>query len=218
LLDVLNQLSSNIMSRLALGCGFYSAFRLKFHPIFERYLMKLKLVMAVAMLAASFGASATAHSFRSLDPSGDQTSSGADGISKGFFEDTWSFILAVPSSTGLGAQQSFTTTAGAISGLTGELFMGTPGIVGAKDLGSFSYSQTVGGALVPVQQNLSWSGNLGAGDYYIDITGVASINKTAYSTTLSITPVPEPETYGMLLVGLGLLGFTASRKSNPKLG
>jgi hypothetical protein len=26
-------------------------------------------------------------------------------------------------------------------------------------------------------------------------------------------PVPEPETYAMMLVGLGLLGFTAKRKS-----
>jgi hypothetical protein len=33
--------------------------------------------------------------------------------------------------------------------------------------------------------------------------------------TLTVLPVPEPETYAMLLVGLGLLGFTArSRKSN----
>lgn len=33
--------------------------------------------------------------------------------------------------------------------------------------------------------------------------------------TLNVLPVPEPETYAMLLVGLGLLGFTTrSRKSN----
>jgi len=31
-------------------------------------------------------------------------------------------------------------------------------------------------------------------------------------------PVPEPETYAMLLVGLGLLGFAARHKSKLNLG
>ena len=30
----------------------------------------------------------------------------------------------------------------------------------------------------------------------------------------SITPVPEPETFAMLLAGLGLIGFTARRRKN----
>lgn len=30
---------------------------------------------------------------------------------------------------------------------------------------------------------------------------------------LTITPVPEPETYAMMLIGLGLLGVVARRKS-----
>jgi hypothetical protein len=32
----------------------------------------------------------------------------------------------------------------------------------------------------------------------------------------SVTPVPEPETYAMLLAGLGLIGFTASRRRVSK--
>jgi len=34
----------------------------------------------------------------------------------------------------------------------------------------------------------------------------------------SVTPVPEPETYAMLLAGLGLIGFTASRRRVSKQG
>lgn len=39
-------------------------------------------------------------------------------------------------------------------------------------------------------------------------------NETSNTTSLySITPVPEPESYAMLLAGLGLMGFSARRKS-----
>jgi hypothetical protein len=31
---------------------------------------------------------------------------------------------------------------------------------------------------------------------------------------ITITPVPEPETYALMLAGLGLVGFTARRRSN----
>jgi hypothetical protein len=34
----------------------------------------------------------------------------------------------------------------------------------------------------------------------------------------SVTPVPEPESYAMLLAGLGLIGFTASRRRAPRQG
>lgn len=45
-------------------------------------------------------------------------------------------------------------------------------------------------------------------------TGVGS-TYTAYSTVnygFTVSAVPEPETYGMLIAGLGLLGFMASRR------
>jgi hypothetical protein len=43
------------------------------------------------------------------------------------------------------------------------------------------------------------------------LTGTAS-SKSLYSGELSITPVPEPETYALMLAGLGVLGFVSRRR------
>jgi hypothetical protein len=43
----------------------------------------------------------------------------------------------------------------------------------------------------------------------LDLTADGAIHTTSYSGTLA---VPEPETYAMLLAGLGLLGFVARRR------
>jgi hypothetical protein len=56
-----------------------------------------------------------------------------------------------------------------------------------------------------------------AGDYHVDITGVA--NGTfggTYGITLSAAPVPEPETFAMLLAGLGLVGTIARRRKTAQ--
>ena len=50
--------------------------------------------------------------------------------------------------------------------------------------------------------------------YALHIVGT-SVGAAAYSGTLSVTSaVPEPETYGMMLAGLGLMGFAARRRKS----
>ncbi|MBT9521561.1 MAG: PEP-CTERM sorting domain-containing protein, partial [Dechloromonas sp.] len=39
-----------------------------------------------------------------------------------------------------------------------------------------------------------------------------SLRGSIDSVTIAATPVPEPETYAMLLVGLGMLGWKARRR------
>ncbi len=55
---------------------------------------------------------------------------------------------------------------------------------------------------------------LAAGNYFLQIDGyVAAPTGGSYSGILAVTPVPEPDTYGMLLAGLGLLGLLARRRT-----
>lgn len=49
------------------------------------------------------------------------------------------------------------------------------------------------------------------GSYQLLVQGTGG---GAYAGNLTVTPVPEPETYAMLLAGLGLIGFTARRRKN----
>ncbi|WEF35185.1 FxDxF family PEP-CTERM protein [Pseudoduganella chitinolytica] len=62
---------------------------------------------------------------------------------------------------------------------------------------------------------------LSAGNYGFTVSGNV-LNGAAggsYAGTLNVAaPVPEPATYAMLGVGIGLLAFTARRKTNNKLG
>lgn len=55
---------------------------------------------------------------------------------------------------------------------------------------------------------------LNAGTYALQISGnaVGTIGGS-YSGILNLAPVPEPDTYGMLLAGLGLMGFMIRRGS-----
>ncbi len=57
-------------------------------------------------------------------------------------------------------------------------------------------------------------GNLAAGQYHLDISGYIGPNAMGgqYSVALQALPVPEPETYAMLLAGLGLIGFSVRRR------
>ncbi len=57
------------------------------------------------------------------------------------------------------------------------------------------------------------TGVLAAGSYYLQVDGsVLGSAGGKYSADIALAPVPEPETYAMMLAGLGLLGFTARRR------
>jgi hypothetical protein len=50
-----------------------------------------------------------------------------------------------------------------------------------------------------------------AGDYTLSVTGVAR-GSTTYSVDFTAAPIPEPETYALMLAGLGAVGFVARQR------
>jgi hypothetical protein len=63
------------------------------------------------------------------------------------------------------------------------------------------------------------SNSLAAGDYYVQVTGgLVSNTSAAFGGAVMLAPVPEPETYGMMLAGLGVLGFLARRRRSANQG
>ena len=58
------------------------------------------------------------------------------------------------------------------------------------------------------------------GSYGFTVTGNTPAAHTGgiYTGTLNLVPVPEPTIYAMLVVGVGLLAFTARHKTDNRLG
>jgi PEP-CTERM motif len=74
-----------------------------------------------------------------------------------------------------------------------------------------NYSPTVSATTVVLNPLL-----LNAGTYTLQIRGtVVGTAGGSYSGVLNLAPpVPEPETYAMMIAGLGLVGFAARRRKN----
>ena len=53
---------------------------------------------------------------------------------------------------------------------------------------------------------------LAAGNYAFAVTGQAQAAGGKYGVSINVSPVPEPETYAMMLAGLAALGFLARRR------
>ncbi|MFP5394090.1 MAG: FxDxF family PEP-CTERM protein, partial [Gammaproteobacteria bacterium] len=58
---------------------------------------------------------------------------------------------------------------------------------------------------------------LAVGNYYLAVNGsIINGSGTSFAGNVQLQPVPEPETYGMMLAGLGLVGYLARRRKTAK--
>ena len=127
----------------------------------------------------------------------------------GPFSDIFTFTL--PANGGSGYSVSnFTLLPGmygtALTTLT--LMSNADGILFNGDDTFVSSSSTPGGASIGLSVSAQAAGN-----YYINVTGITTAPAGGiYTGAISVTAVPEPETYAMMLAGLAALGFLARRR------
>ncbi|MEP6606191.1 MAG: FxDxF family PEP-CTERM protein [Nitrosospira sp.] len=62
--------------------------------------------------------------------------------------------------------------------------------------------------------NFTWGPSVG-GNMYLSVSGIANGSLGGlYNGAISVSPVPEPETFAMLLAGLGLIGAMVRRRTS----
>jgi hypothetical protein len=160
--------------------------------------MKLKSVaVAVALLAGFAGAQAADLGVIPTSPSFVSTS-GLGGVftAAGVFGDLYSFEIASAST------------------LTTKAFTSLSSFAEIEyTILNSSYDIVAGAGAVFGPALSTKSISLAAGDYFYLVEGIketAGLSK--YRISASVTPVPEPETYALLLAGLGVVGFMAARR------
>ena len=172
--------------------------------------MKLQSLAAAALLSTVVSSSfALNEVLPPLDPS-----ASFDNTVSGLFTDTFQFSL-----TGLSIVAVSITNNEINSGSSS--FGGILGFSGFIDLPVdilLTYSTTPvpgpDGSTIHVQR-LEGNGLLPLGTYTIVVTGTGITGSTAsYGGNVVATPVPEPETYAMMLAGLGAIGFLVARRRN----
>lgn len=152
------------------------------------------VVLALSLAAISFSASAKDYAAVEVTPGQFTFENTAPDAS---FEDWVSFNV--------GASGDFLST---ISGTSSNNFS-----FSAFDLYDSSKTLVKTGSF----NNINGTASIGfldnpatTGTYYLFVAG-STVGGT-YNGNISISAVPEPETYAMLLSGLGLMGFAARRK------
>lgn len=163
-------------------------------------------VAAMLFALLPLGAHAAAYDFGTLSI-GDARSSlefpGA-GLVIGNFSDTWAFQLADSASTLSSAVSLNLSSFFHISGGQYGLYSGTVG--SGTELGSWTFDGASGDAYNVVSL-------MSAGPYYLSISGLADGSSGGQYMLSIAAPVPEPETYALLLAGLALVGFVARRRN-----
>jgi hypothetical protein len=133
---------------------------------------------------------------------------------------TYLFTLTAGDLNTLFTDGAFIATLAITDGLSGKLMPSTGGPVTAKNGGApggswdfqFSFDQANGDRLLG-GESVSWTASFAAP---VALTGMALhvqglTNAQGGSAWYVPSPVPEPETYAMLLAGLGMAGLMARR-------
>ena len=159
-----------------------------------------KLIVATAL--AAIGTVAIADTYTAVTPLTNQVEQHTFSHGAGAFFDSFNFTIGTPGTLSASAVSINLANLLNITGLNGTLWDNHhPN--GLNIFGTFSGNNITA----------SFS-NLAAGNYHIDFTGNATgALGGSYLAAVSVAAVPEPETFAMLLAGLGLMGTVARRRS-----
>jgi hypothetical protein len=139
----------------------------------------------------------------------DATGSFSSTVSANGFYYTDYLFSFTPSSNLESAAVTLNNTSG-VSGLSERIYAYTGSFLGDASASGFSlqgWTASFGGFSVSnIAPNL-----LAGGQYVLEIRGT---NQGNFGGSLSLTPVPEPETYATTLAGLALLGCIARRRKS----
>ena len=158
-------------------------------------------VLAISLLAGSMSAMAAPVISGDLDASSnvEQYEFGSTGVATSFTD-----YLAV---SFLGDRDIFAVLGGTSSGAID---------FSAFNLVSFDKLTTLAtGDLNNLKLHIAsadFEGTSSAGTYWLYVAGTSTGTATYSGSLSAISPVPEAETYSMMLAGLGLMGFVARRR------
>lgn len=164
--------------------------------------MKLKsAVLAIVLAASASAAQATVFDWGSHG----SVEYGSVFNAPGNFEDFFAFNLTPGASLASTSVSNNIPTITDIIGGTVELFQGNYWDATADVLiGSYTFDGTSGSSPYTFA-------SLTSGDYFYRVTGTAAGAAGGFYT-ISSAPIPEPETYAMLLAGLGATLIARKRK------
>ncbi len=172
--------------------------------------MKLKFIAAAALSVLGLASGTAQAATTALGAAVVGTPLSFGGLAApGPFSDIFTFTL--PANGGSGYSVSNFTLLPGIYGTaltTLTLMSNADGILFNGDDTFVSSSSTPGGASIGLSVSAQAAGN-----YYINVTGITTAPAGGiYTGAISVTAVPEPETYAMMLAGLAALGFLARRR------
>lgn len=126
----------------------------------------------------------------------------------GSFSDTFNFDVVNP----------YNWVGGNIANLPVAFFVGDLFNITGLTV-TFYDTYNAGGSMLGTYTGSSYfapTGLMPAGDYSFVVSGTATgWSGGMYTYAAVAQPVPEPGTYGLLLAGLGLIGFMTRRRSSP---